>query len=160
MPIATEAEVAREFQSVKDPQLLERCLKICHAHNVSASEAATQWDLLQVNAGAGKMTLESVGKLEAKVNEFATKKRQKTACDPRTGGHTQVLPRSGHVSTFSKDTAHLLQLGGLGVPRRSWVPLGRARARHGDILGGEGRVAVPEGGRWHPQVARRRSARR
>ena len=115
----TAREVSAEFQDVSDSELLGRCLKLCQAYRISASELSTQWDLLQMNTSlVGGMTLDSLAELERIVRDSQSKKRHKS--DPKA----QFSRPAGAAGTFTKDSAHLLQLGSVMGARS---PL-RARA--------------------------------
>ena len=99
-------EISAEFQGVSDRELLARCQKLCQAYRVSATELSTQWDLLQMNSNmVGGMTLDSLAELERVVRESQAHKRQKA--DPKA----QFARSGGGAPTFTKDSAHLLQLG-------------------------------------------------
>eukprot|EP00316_Scyphosphaera_apsteinii_P019893 CAMPEP_0119318004 /NCGR_PEP_ID=MMETSP1333-20130426/45245_1 /TAXON_ID=418940 /ORGANISM="Scyphosphaera apsteinii, Strain RCC1455" /LENGTH=680 /DNA_ID=CAMNT_0007324095 /DNA_START=25 /DNA_END=2067 /DNA_ORIENTATION=- len=125
----TQRDVQSEFQDVSDPALTDRLLKLCHSYNLSASQLSTQWELLQMNGHVGKMTLETLAALEHKVGQVSQSapqsKRKTAAVEPRTSSEARpaVQPRTTGMNTYTKDSAHLLQLsgmlGGLSTPKRA-----------------------------------------
>ena len=100
----TEGEISREFsEAAANPDLISRCLRICRDYRLTASELQVEWDLLTMNRGPKKMTLDALADLEACCRDAQSSKRQKTDRSNRP----QFSARTT-TSTFDKDTAHLL----------------------------------------------------
>eukprot|EP00965_Chrysotila_dentata_P203908 6182019-Pleurochrysis_carterae.AAC.1 len=116
---ATIESLEQELSDVRDSELISRCLKLCHAYGLSASELSTQWDLLQLNSKVGRMSVENLARLEDKLRDTAptpAAKRQKGLLEPRTATETRTpgAPRSTPMGKiYSDDSVHLLQIGGV-----------------------------------------------
>ena len=105
----TERELAAEFQGVTDAEILRRCRDLCEGFRMSATQLSTQWDLLQLDGTTkGAMTLDSFSILERTVREQQSRKQPRVAKEPKTASAAR---HAMAPSTFTKDSAHLLQLG-------------------------------------------------
>ena len=77
MEPVTETDIITEWtDAITDPHLLERCVRICRANNLSAADLANEWELMQMNGINMRMTLDTLGDLENRVKQSAGMRRK------------------------------------------------------------------------------------
>lgn len=80
---ATLKELGAKMSHVRDPELLQRCLRICNMYKLSASELDDEWSFLQMNRGLKRLTPESLASLETSARDAYMQKKAKTVRPPR-----------------------------------------------------------------------------
>ena len=120
----TEKDIVSEFsETSSNPELVSRCLRICNDYRLSAGELQVQWDLLLMNKGKRRMSLEALSDLDSQVREDALSNAAKRQKGSRDLTRQQFASRATSGGTFTKDTARLLE--GLGPNIGSITPTSR-----------------------------------
>ena len=121
MDTSAEGEITKHFPGVADSSLLTRLNQLCRTHKLTAEELATQWELVCLNDGGGKMSMDTITQLERRC---ATSSAKATAGFSRVASKLLQSRPPKPLSTFTKDTAHLLEAGMLSTitPQRGARP--------------------------------------
>ena len=99
------SDISMELPEAKaNPELLQRCKRICDDFRLSAADLNFEWDLLTLNSKSKRMTLEALSELEERVSAQASKRMK---VEGGKGAKQQFGSRT-QAATFNKDTAHLL----------------------------------------------------
>ena len=111
--MTTRAEIEAEFEGVRDPAVLKGLARLCDTFRVTAEELSAEWDIVELNAATSRaLSLDALADLEGQVKASQAKKKARQLAKETKAQHTTRAPPP---STFTKDSAHLLQSGALGA---------------------------------------------
>ena len=109
MDTSAEGEITKHFPGVADSSLLTRLNQLCRTHKLTAEELATQWELVCLNDGGGKMSMDTITQLERRC---ATSSAKATAGFSRVASKLLQSRPPKPLSTFTKDNNKDLLSGG------------------------------------------------
>ena len=125
--MTTRAEIEAEFEGVRDPAVLKGLARLCDTFRVTAEELSAEWDIVELNAATSRaLSLDALADLEGQVKASQAKKKARQLAKETKAQHTTRAPPP---STFTKDSAHLLQSGALGAAPSQSTPGGRVPGR-------------------------------
>ena len=125
--MTTRAEIEAEFEGVRDPAVLKGLARLCDTFHVTAEELSAEWDIVELNAATSRaLSLDALADLEGQVKASQAKKKARQLAKETKAQHTTRAPPP---STFTKDSAHLLQSGALGAAPSQSTPGGRVPGR-------------------------------